>query len=145
MNKLLSLQKYLQKSVDDSRREIRQKILDSEVKLNFTVKTDPQELVEPGKDIVHYKNKITRLKLNYQYYLLNKPKNVITSLSDPQGRAAQPASRGPSLQDDPRRHAKEFPAQRFLSPEQSTMSSPTPDPYPMEYRQTIQEVSVAAL
>jgi pseudouridine synthase len=86
MNKSLSLQKYLQKSVDDSRREIRKNILDGMVKINFIINTDPQTLVLDIKDTVHYKNKITKLKLNYHYYILNKPKNIITSLSDPQGR-----------------------------------------------------------
>ena len=79
------LQKVLAQAGIASRRDAEKIILEGRVKVNSKIikelgtKVDPQKdkITVDGKKIVAEKKK---------YYLFNKPKGVITSLSDPEGR-----------------------------------------------------------
>lgn len=86
MNKNLSIQRFLQTAGVDSRREIRKNIADGMVKINNKIISDPTITVNPQSDFIRYKGNPVYKQFDYQYYILNKPPNVITSLSDPQNR-----------------------------------------------------------
>jgi len=68
-----------------SRRKAAELIKDGQVKLNGKVHDNPATLIGPN-DEVHYKDKLIKLEQKKVYLLLNKPKNVITTLSDERGR-----------------------------------------------------------
>lgn len=68
-----------------SRRKAAELIKDGQVKLNGKVHLNPATLVGP-QDKVHYKGKLLQIEQQKVYLLLNKPKNVITTLSDEKGR-----------------------------------------------------------
>lgn len=85
---MIKLQKAIQAAGFDSRRKIRSGIADGDFKVNNTVITDPNFLVDLGKDTIRYRDKKLKLQLeNNVYYIFNKPDGVISTLEDPQGRA----------------------------------------------------------
>lgn len=85
--KQIKLQKYLQACGFDSRRAIRQMIQDGEIEINRQVCSNPSQLIHPDTDAISRNGKTLRLKpVEHQYYILNKPEGVVTTLSDPQGR-----------------------------------------------------------
>ncbi len=79
------LQKILAAAGIDSRRNCEQLILDGAVSVNGHIVDSLPVFADPETDIikVHGKKLKSRLKV---YYLLNKPKNVICTNRDPQGR-----------------------------------------------------------
>jgi len=83
---MISIQKYLQISGAGSRREIRASIQQGQVRKNHQVIRDPNTPIDNARDLVHYHNRLIRGTLQFYYYLFYKPRNVITSLSDPRGR-----------------------------------------------------------
>jgi len=83
----IKLQKALQAAGIDSRRRIRQAINDGEVRVNDAVITDPNHMVDIGRDMIRLNDKKLKLKPESRvYFILNKPLGVISSLKDPQGR-----------------------------------------------------------
>ncbi|MCP4149277.1 MAG: rRNA pseudouridine synthase [bacterium] len=83
----LKLQKAIQTAGFDSRRNIRKWIGEGEFKVNNTVVTDPNFLVDLSKDTVRYQDKKIKLKIEKKaYYLFNKPYGVVSTLSDPEER-----------------------------------------------------------
>ncbi len=82
----MALNKYVAKSGLCSRRKAVEYIEKGLLKVNGEVVTVPYHRVMPG-DVVLFKDE-QRLKPeeNKVYFLFNKPKNVITSASDPEGR-----------------------------------------------------------
>jgi 23S rRNA pseudouridine2605 synthase len=82
-----TLQKMLQAVGIADRRSIRRAIASGEVAINGRTTTDPHATVDPGSDTVTVKGKrIPPVLEEKVYYVLNKPRGVISSLSDPQGR-----------------------------------------------------------
>lgn len=79
------LQKFLARSGVASRREAEKMITDGQVKVNGKVVTELGTKVTPGKDKVYINNVHIRPEKNV-YILFNKPKGVVTTLSDPEGR-----------------------------------------------------------
>lgn len=79
------LNKYIALSGICSRRKAVELIEKGEVKVNGEVATKPYHRVMQGDAVTHL-NKAVSPEVNKQYILLNKPKNCITSLSDPEGR-----------------------------------------------------------
>jgi len=80
----VTLHRLLQSSGFDSRRRIRRGIADGEFTVNGKVVTDPNFAVEPGRDEIRFQGR--RLKLAAEplvYFLLNKPRGVVSTLSDP--------------------------------------------------------------
>jgi 23S rRNA pseudouridine2605 synthase len=81
------LQKVLQASGIDSRRNIREQIHEGRIKVNNKKITDPNFLVDIKKDTIRLDDNKIRLRLEPKsYFILNKPYGVVTTLHDPQGR-----------------------------------------------------------
>jgi len=79
------LQKFLASAGVDSRRKCEELILDGAVRVNRDVVDELPAFVDPEKDVVTVNGK--RVQLGEKvYYLLNKPKGIICTNSDPQGR-----------------------------------------------------------
>jgi len=82
---LMPLNKYVAHSGICSRRDAADMIRQGEVKVNDVVITEPGTKVSP-KDNVSVKGKKITPSKNFVYILLNKPKDYITTLDDPEGR-----------------------------------------------------------
>lgn len=80
----MRLNKYLAKSGVASRREADQIILDGKVSINGTVIKEMGSKVSRG-DVVKHNGKQLRFE-SFVYLLLNKPKDFITTMDDPQNR-----------------------------------------------------------
>src|SRR5262245_20383125 len=80
------LQKFLADAGIASRREGERMILDGRVEVNGRVVTTLGVRVEPERDRVRVDGRPVRAAGRRAYYLLNKPKGMITSSSDPEGR-----------------------------------------------------------
>jgi 23S rRNA pseudouridine2605 synthase len=68
-----------------SRRTAAEYIKNKEVTVNDAIVVEPGYRVQPG-DIIKYKGTVISPVQDLVYLLLNKPKNVITTVSDAQGR-----------------------------------------------------------
>jgi pseudouridine synthase len=81
------LQKVIQATGFDCRRNIRKNITDGNFRVNNVVVKDPNFLIDITKDTIRFKEKKLKLKIaNTVYFILNKPYGYISSLQDPQGR-----------------------------------------------------------
>ncbi len=79
------LQKVLAAAGVDSRRKCEELILDGAVRVNRRLVDKLPAFVDPEKDIITVNGKKIRAARKV-YFLLNKPKGVICTNSDPQGR-----------------------------------------------------------
>lgn len=79
------LQKYLAEAGIAARRKCEEMIVEGLVEVNGKVVDSLPAFVEPDKDTVKVNGQKVRMPQRV-YFLLNKPKNVICSNSDPQGR-----------------------------------------------------------
>lgn len=79
------LQKVLAAAGVDSRRNCEELIVDGAVRVNGKVVDELPAFVDPEKDVITVNGKQIRAARKV-YYLLNKPKGVICTNSDPQGR-----------------------------------------------------------
>ena len=79
------LQKVLASAGVDSRRNCEQLILDGVVRVNRKVVDSLPAFADPDKDIITVDGRRIR-SVEKVYYLLNKPRGVICSNKDPQGR-----------------------------------------------------------
>ncbi|MCH8119152.1 MAG: rRNA pseudouridine synthase [Planctomycetes bacterium] len=79
------LQKVLAAAGVDSRRKCEELILDGAVRVNRKVVDKLPAFVDPEKDVIIVNGKKIRAARKV-YFLLNKPKGVICTNSDPQGR-----------------------------------------------------------
>lgn len=84
--KLVRLNKFLADSGVASRRKADELIKDGYVKINNKPVSELGLQVDPENDIVRVKNRIIKANLQKFYILFNKPTQVITSMSDPEGR-----------------------------------------------------------
>ncbi len=85
--KSVSLQKYLQNTGFDSRRNIRRIINEGKLEVNGSIIKDPKYLVDKNHDKITYRNKTLNLKIEKKvYFIFNKPYGVVSTLSDPQKR-----------------------------------------------------------
>ena len=82
----IPLRKYLVLAGVGSRRKCDEAIREGYVKVNGEVVREPWREVDEEKDRVYYKGKLVRPSKTKVYYIVNKPKYVITSTEDPQGR-----------------------------------------------------------
>ncbi len=84
---LVRLQKYIADAGITSRRKAEELILAGRVRVNGTVINTLGTKVDPSKDVVQVDQKfIHPEKVEKLYIVLNKPRGVITSVSDPEGR-----------------------------------------------------------
>jgi len=79
------LNKYVAHCGICSRRKAAELIKDQQVKVNGIVVDNPAYIVQ-AKDKVIYQGKIIRPERNKVYILMNKPKNVVTTVSDERAR-----------------------------------------------------------
>lgn len=86
MNEPIRLQKYLAQCGVASRRTCEKFILSGKIAVDGTTVTEMGTKIVPGKDKVTCGGKLIKNKEKHLYYLLNKPKGYVTTLSDPQGR-----------------------------------------------------------
>lgn len=69
-----------------SRRKCDELIQAGHVKVNANICTKVGVQINPEVDLVTVDDRPIRLTTNYVYYMLNKPCNVVTTMSDPHGR-----------------------------------------------------------
>lgn len=83
---LIRLNKFISQSGLCSRRAADDLISNGKVKVNGILVDNLGSKVNPDVDVVTVSNKRITVVQEKHYYLLNKPKNTISTLSDPQGR-----------------------------------------------------------
>ncbi|MDX1665930.1 MAG: pseudouridine synthase [Saprospiraceae bacterium] len=81
----MRLNKYVAHSGICSRRQAAEYVKEGLVSVNGEVVREPGYQVEKG-DEIRYKGKLIKPEENFVYLLMNKPKNVITTVSDDRGR-----------------------------------------------------------
>lgn len=86
MQKPVRLQKYLAQCGLCSRRKAEELIRDGRVCIDGKVATEMGLQITPGKNKVTFDHKELNIEKKLLYFLLNKPKGYVTTLSDPQGR-----------------------------------------------------------
>ena len=70
-----------------SRRKAEEMILEGRVTLNGSIVTDPTMTADPDRDHIKVDGKLLlRPDSAKYYYLFNKPRNVVSTMSDPEGR-----------------------------------------------------------
>jgi 23S rRNA pseudouridine2605 synthase len=80
------LQKILSRAGVASRRMAEQYILDGRVTVNGKVVTELGAKADFGRDHIKVDGRLLHAPKRFVYLALNKPKNVVTTLSDPEGR-----------------------------------------------------------
>jgi len=80
------LQKYMARAGVASRRKCEEMIVAGRVRVNGEVVTALGTKVIPGRDVVEVDGRPVDPPRRLVYYILNKPKGVISSVSDPRGR-----------------------------------------------------------
>ena len=86
VNHLERLQKVIANAGLASRRKAEQLILDKKVKVNGKVVSELGVKVDPEKDDIRVNGQQIYINPDKLVLLFNKPKNVITTVEDPQGR-----------------------------------------------------------
>jgi len=81
----MRLNKYIAHAGVCSRRKAAELVKAGEIKVNGKVETNPA-IEMTAEDHVEYKGRVLRVKHRKMYLLLNKPKNVITTMEDDRGR-----------------------------------------------------------
>ncbi len=85
-NTPIRLQKYLAQCGVASRRKCEKLIASGRIAVDGTVVIEMGKKVIPGKNRVTWDGNSVKSKEKVTYFLLNKPKGYVTTLSDPQGR-----------------------------------------------------------
>jgi len=80
------LQKYLADAGVASRRKSEELILQGKIKVNGEVVKELGTKIDPESDKVEYKGSLLNKKEERLVLMLNKPKEIISSVTDPQGR-----------------------------------------------------------
>jgi len=82
----IRLQKYLAQCGVASRRKCEDLIASGQIKVDGQIVTEMGLKITPGKNSVACRGQTVVSKEKQVYYLINKPKGYVTTLSDPQGR-----------------------------------------------------------
>jgi pseudouridine synthase len=82
----MRIQRFLARAGLASRREAKNLIEKGLVKINGKVVNEPFIQVNPTKDIVEFNGKKIKIPDNWTYIIFNKPREVITTLTDEYGR-----------------------------------------------------------
>ncbi len=80
------LQKILASAGIASRRKAEEFIVEGRVQVNGQVVTELGSKADPANDHIRVDGKLIHPAAEYRYYMLNKPKEYVTTASDPQGR-----------------------------------------------------------
>jgi 23S rRNA pseudouridine2605 synthase len=83
---MLRLQKILAAAGVASRRKAEQVILDGRVAVNGQIVTELGTKADPSADTITVDGKPLQPVQRFVYFLLNKPKGYVTTVSDPEGR-----------------------------------------------------------
>lgn len=86
MENSIRLNKYLANLGIASRRKIDEMVEDRRIIINGKVVMQLGTKVNPEKDIIEIDNKIIERPINLTYVVLNKPRGIISSVTDDQGR-----------------------------------------------------------
>ncbi len=81
----MRLNKFIAHSGICSRRKAAELVKEGKVKVNGKVETAPARLIKEN-DKVQVEGKVIKLERDYVYFLMNKPRNTITTVDDPKGR-----------------------------------------------------------
>lgn len=84
--KVERLQKILASAGIASRRKAEEFILQGRVQVNGQIVSELGSKADPARDHIRVDGKLIRPADEYRYYMLNKPKQFVTTVSDPQGR-----------------------------------------------------------
>jgi 23S rRNA pseudouridine2605 synthase len=84
--KLERLQKILAQAGVASRRHAEELIAAGRVQVNGQVVTTPGSKADPARDHIRVDGKLIHSAERLRYFLLNKPKGFVTTVSDPEGR-----------------------------------------------------------
>ena len=88
LSKSLRLQKYIADCGFTSRRKAEDLIKQGKVKVNGVISSELGVKVDPVKDVVSIDGQVLdRESIQRHYILMNKPRGVMTTLDDPEGRA----------------------------------------------------------
>lgn len=88
LSKSLRLQKYIADCGLTSRRKAEDLIKQGKVKVNGVISSELGVKVDPVKDVVSVDGQVLdRASVQKHYILMNKPRGVMTTLDDPEGRA----------------------------------------------------------
>lgn len=83
----MRINKYLALCGLDSRRKVEKFILEGKIKVNGKVVTNLATEINENKDEVYYEDKLLKFsKDEFKYFMLNKPKGYVTTVSDELGR-----------------------------------------------------------
>ncbi|MBS1804085.1 MAG: pseudouridine synthase [Acidobacteria bacterium] len=80
------LQKILAKSGIASRRHAEELITSGRVQINGKVVTELGSKADPARDHIRVDGKLLQGSERHRYFMLNKPKGYVTTVSDPEGR-----------------------------------------------------------
>ena len=81
-NNVIRLQKYLSHAGICSRRKGEELIEKGFIKVNGKVVTALGTKVDPKKDKIEVSDKLLKIKENYSYIILNKPKGIVTTCAN---------------------------------------------------------------
>lgn len=84
--KLERLQKILSQAGIASRRRAEEMITEGRVQVNGTVVTELGSKADPARDHIRVDGKLLHGAERHRYFVLNKPKGYVTTVSDPEGR-----------------------------------------------------------
>ncbi|HZC44297.1 MAG TPA: pseudouridine synthase [Acidobacteriaceae bacterium] len=84
--KVERLQKILASAGIASRRKAEEFILQGRVQVNGQIVSELGSKADPARDHIRVDGKLIHPADEYRYYMLNKPKQFVTTVSDPQGR-----------------------------------------------------------
>src|ERR1035437_6308397 len=84
--KVERLQKILASAGIASRRKAEEFILTGRVQVNGQIVSELGSKADPVHDHIRVDGKLIHPAGEYRYYMLNKPKQFVTTVSDPQGR-----------------------------------------------------------
>jgi 23S rRNA pseudouridine2605 synthase len=84
--KLERLQKILARAGISSRRKAEELILGGQVQINGKIVTELGSKADPARDHVRVDGKLLQGPERIRYFVLNKPKGFVTTVSDPEGR-----------------------------------------------------------
>ena len=88
LSKSLRLQKYIADCGFTSRRKAEDLIREGKVKVNGMISSELGVKVDPAKDVVSIDGQVLdRESIQRHYILMNKPRGVMTTLNDPEGRS----------------------------------------------------------
>lgn len=82
----MRIQRFLARAGLASRREAKALLEKGLVKVNGKVISEPFFQVNPDKDSIEFKGKVLKIPKEWTYIILNKPRGVITTVSDELGR-----------------------------------------------------------